>query len=65
MLTRYQLLARAHNDTNNRRRREIVTMTCSQSDSVTYQVAEYWAKRYAEELDWLSEELQKEETKGE
>ncbi len=65
MLTIYQILARAYSATEQRRKRELTTMTCAEVDSVTYQVAEYWANRYSEELEWLEEEIAREERKEE
>lgn len=65
MLTIYQILARAYNATEQRLKRELNTMVCAEVDSVTYQVAEYWARRYSEELEWLEQEIQREELKEE
>ena len=65
MLTIYQILARAYSATEQRRKRELNTMACAEVDSVTYQVAEYWSRRYSEEMEWLEQEIQREELKEE
>ena len=65
MLTIYQILARAYNATDQMRKREINIMECVEVDSVVYQVAEYWVRRYSEELEWLEQEIQREEAKEE
>ncbi len=65
MLTIYEILARAYNATDRRRKRELNTMACAEVDSETYQVAEYWARRYSEELEWLEQEIRREELKEE
>ena len=65
MLTIYQILARAYSATEQRRKRELNTMACAEVDSETYRVAEYWSRRYSEELEWLEQEIQREEAKEE
>ncbi len=65
MLTIYQILARAYAATNNHRMREHETMKRFDSESEVYKVAEYWANRYTQELEWLDEEILRQEKKEE
>ena len=61
MLSNYEILARAYSATEQRRKREVNKMICAKVDSVTYLLAEYWSRRYSVELEWLDQEIRREE----